>query len=60
MKWEKYWDSKKDKFACSKGTVEDDTNQKENKIDNSLIIDELEKLRKFYETDGDKGRMFGY
>ena len=74
QKNEEYWDSQKDKFACSRsGTLkktneenkeeedkDEEDKEEEKKSYNKEIIRELEKLLKYYEAEGDKGRSFGY
>lgn len=67
---EKYWDSKAEKFACAKGSSglaykkeEEDAEMKEEEKKapmNKQVVEQIEKLYKYYETQNDKGRMHGY
>ncbi|CDW73148.1 helix-hairpin-helix motif family protein [Stylonychia lemnae] len=73
---EEYWDKKKDKFACSRGStlkedqiIEDgiikqktleEDSKNKQKPLNDDIIKQIEMLQKYYDTQGDKGRGHGY
>jgi hypothetical protein len=61
---ENYWDKKKDKFAVSRGATKKadglENSTDKDKLLNDAIIDQIEKLAKYYEAEGDKGRTLGY
>lgn len=67
-KKESFWDTKKDKFACNRSStkkdLEEDKEESKGEVKkgpyNAEVIRELERLLKYYEAEGDKGRSFGY